>query len=702
MTQPYIKHEKKYHLTTRTIFLFLIFLIFLLNFPTKNLSAKETPAGAERDDGFDAVFVLDTSYSMNSTDKEQTAGEVINMFMDMSMAGRTRIGFVAYNHQIVAAAPLTSISVAERKAELKRKIKALRRSGYTDLGLGLRKGADLLAAGSSGRESGGRKPFLILLSDGETDFGPSGSGGRTKSSSAKDVTTVINRAKSEGYPIYTIGLNHDGTVNQQELERIASETGGGSYITSSADDLPEIFNKIFASQIRSVLVPVAGITATGNLQEVKVDIPNSSMEEANIILLSEHPLKETQLFYNSENIRLFKSDKYALLKISQPRQGTAKLKFRGTPGDLIKVNLLGSYSMEAQAKLKKDEAIKGQKTAIEAFLAPTGQPDQRLKDAAAYQALQAELVVLDLETNKEDRAAMNPTGTGFEVDYIFKKSGKYTWKVMMNGPNFYRYTASEKLEISNMAPEIIGSLNLDIVKEDGDVDLKLSDFIRDPNNDPLTYKLTENTSGMDAVLKDGVLTLSSLGTGSSTVTLTASDPEGGTVTATFNLSVSSKYTLLKLIGAAVLVLIAIGAALFLWLRPKPQFAGRLEGYFLNTASGTEIPVKYWPLTSFAKRRVALAELFRSLDVHEPLPEAEHIVFEAGKNGVLFVKHDTRCALLRGKSPLRRGKKELLNYNDKLYITFEDGVTEIELRYKAIKPSTNIYTGSDSAARQISG
>ncbi|GGG14835.1 hypothetical protein GCM10010913_40880 [Paenibacillus aceti] len=53
-----------------------------------------------------------------------------------------------------------------------------------------------------------------------------------------------------------------------------------------------------------------------------------------------------------------------------------------------------------------------------------------------------------------------------------------------------------------------------------------------------------------------------------------------------------------------------------------------------------------------------------------------------------------------RTPLPKNKKEILEYNDKLYITFEDGITEIELRYKAIKPATNIFIRSgDSSSGQ---
>lgn len=186
----------------------------------------------------------------------------------------------------------------------------MKRTGYTDLGLGLRRGAELLAKS----RANGRQPFLILLSDGETDIG-NNSSRRTFADSANDVDKVINMARKSGYPIYTVGLNNGGKVNSSELERISSETGGTSFITGSADDLPEIFNQIFASQIQSVLTSVAAVTANGSLQEITVEIPNSSMADANIIMLSEHPVTEAQLYYKSSNVSFIQSDKYSLMKI---------------------------------------------------------------------------------------------------------------------------------------------------------------------------------------------------------------------------------------------------------------------------------------------------------------------------------------------------------------------------------------------------
>ena len=91
-------------------------------------------------------------------------------------------------------------------------------------------------------------------------------------------------------------------------------------------------------------------------------------------------------------------------------------------------------------------------------------------------------------------------------------------------------------------------------------------------------------------------------------------------------------------------------------------------------------------------------MFDRMDIGIIVPEAERIWLEAGKKETLLVRHDTNCTVVRGRTPIKRRHTEALEYNEKMYITFDDGVTEIEMRYKAIKPSTNIYVGQKREAQ----
>ena len=133
-------------------------------------------------------------------------------------------------------------------------------------------------------------------------------------------------------------------------------------------------------------------------------------------------------------------------------------------------------------------------------------------------------------------------------------------------------------------------------------------------------------------------------------------------------------------------------------RPQPQqqiqqeqpiFSGEtifsnavFEGYFLSTLSGNEIPVLNWGASYIDnKKSITLGELFHILDVTEKLPESHKIYIGAGKNGTVLFYHDTDCVITCKGKDIPKKKKEILQYEDKIYITFEDNVTEMELRYK---------------------
>ncbi|MDR6723279.1 hypothetical protein J2W91_001731 [Paenibacillus amylolyticus] len=665
----------------------LVVSILLPNWDTGNVHA-DSSVKTQVYEGLDAMFVLDVSYSMNETDKDRIAEEVIHMFMDMSSGPKTRLGFVAYNDKITSSVPLMDISSSGARNNLRSRVDGLKRSGYTDLGLGLRRGASLLEQSKTDQ----RKPFMILLSDGETDL--RGSTNRTPADSSKDVDKVIQMAQQAGYPIYTVGLNRDGTVNPAELERIAKETGGSSFITGSADDLPEIFNRIFADQIQSVLVSVAAVTATGAMQEVTVDIPNSSMADANIIMLSDHAVSEAQLYYQSSNVSFIRSDKYALMKIIRPVKGQFKLKFKGRSGDLVKINLLGNYNVSASANMATELPVKGQSITFNAALYDQAAEPKPIQDLNVYKGLEAELIVSTSEGTSE-RVALTNTGSGFTGNYTFPKSDLYTWGLRIDGPDFYREITPVEVDITNQAPVSTG-ISMDLSKDDGDAYLDLNTYFEDANNDPLTYTLgaaqDSNTLGNTSI-NGNMLHLSSLHTGNSFVQITATDSEGASVTTDIPLRIHSlREKIFLFTGLGILAAGGIFALYWFVLKPKPVFRGRLEGYFLATASGEDIPVTHWPLTSLNSRKVSLSELFDRMDIGVRVPEAGRIWLEAGKKETLLIRHDTNCTVVRGRTPVKRRHTEALEYNEKLYVTFEDGITEIEIRYKPIKPSTNISVG----------
>lgn len=146
------------------------------------------------------------------------------------------------------------------------------------------------------------------------------------------------------------------------------------------------------------------------------------------------------------------------------------------------------------------------------------------------------------------------------------------------------------------------------------------------------------------------------------------------------------------IGAAAVVL--AGAVAYALTRPAKALSGRLEGLFLRTASGSSPPMKHWLLNHAGRQEpLTLQHLFRQLDVHEPLPEASRIRFIAGRGNRLLVKSSSRCVIMKNGRVMPRDRRIVLNDREQIYITFEDGRTELVLTYRAYRAGRGPKTPS---------
>ena len=69
-----------------------------------------------------------------------------------------------------------------------------------------------------------------------------------------------------------------------------------------------------------------------------------------------------------------------------------------------------------------------------------------------------------------------------------------------------------------------------------------------------------------------------------------------------------------------------------------------------------------------------------------LRDADKLTFSGGENHALCVRNKGDVTAVRDREILLRDKKYILNYDDKLFLIFNDGEIEIELHYKNMKPS----------------
>ncbi|MFM9280970.1 vWA domain-containing protein [Paenibacillus jiagnxiensis] len=387
----------------------------------------------------DAVLVVDVSNSMNTSDPDKIGNEAMKMFIDMLSQQDNKVGIVAYTDVIQREKALLTVKSQEDKAGLKEFIDGLNRGAYTDTSVGIKEAVNLLQDGAEA----GHAPMIVMLADGNNDLNEST--GRTEADSQQDMQQAVAEAKKSGVPIYTIGLNADGKLNKESLASIAKETGGKSFITSNADDLPGILSEIFASNLDLNVVPLQSMTGNGQYQDVTVNVPNENVLEANISIMSSKPVdarlvdpegKTRQIPAN--DILLSKSKSYSLIKMLKPQAGDWKLQVKGVSQDKIDINLVFNYDLGLSMNQIPDQDYgKGDSININAYLTSGG---QQLQDSSLYEGMNAVLNITDLDTGKTDKMELDNQNGSFSGTFKIPEDHNYELKVRAEDASFFRET----------------------------------------------------------------------------------------------------------------------------------------------------------------------------------------------------------------------------------------------------------------------
>ncbi len=404
----------------------------------------------------DAVLLIDVSNSMNTSDKNKIANEAMKMFIDMLSAQGDKVGIVAYTDKVQREKALLQISSAGDKQDLKDFIDGLDRGAYTDIAVGVEEAVKVLQNGSDPAH----EPIIVMLADGNNDLNEAT--GRTQTQSDAELKTAVETAKKNGYPIYTIGLNADGKLNKQSLADLSDQTGGKAFSTDSPDDLPQILSEIFASHLKLKVVPVQSITANGSYQDVTVNVPNGSVLEANISIMSAQPVTAKltdpsgkSVAIPSSDVLLSKSKTYSLLKLLSPQQGDWKLSIKGVPKDKIDINLVFNYDLELKMDaLPSATYKKGDKIDISSHLFNNG-AQVTLSDL--YQDMKAVLLATDTDTGVSEEIPLDNTGAVFKGTFEVKDSHNYELKVRAEESSFYRESDVVKISAKSGAAGTAGT-----------------------------------------------------------------------------------------------------------------------------------------------------------------------------------------------------------------------------------------------------
>ncbi|MDF2540712.1 MAG: von Willebrand factor [Herbinix sp.] len=656
-------------------------------------------ASADHDkSGMDVVLVIDTSGSMKESDTNRVAIEAAKLFIDMMESNESRVGVIGFSDKITLSIPLTSIKESQDKEKIKQAIEGLTYSDDTDIGLAMTEGNLLL-------DQLKENSMMLLFTDGRIDFDKK-TLQRTQEQSEAEVWEVVNAATGQ-YPIYTIGLNADQSVDKDLISKMAEKTGANSYIVDSAVNLPNIFNEIFADFINSKIHDLGTVELTGtNKTTIPIKIPNESILEANVIMLSTELLEDIELTNPEGNIETIDNDKvilaksknYSLLKIKSPRQGNWFLELNGVKGCKVQINLLFNYDVSLVIDpIEQMEYKPGDDITIRGHLEVEGSP---ITEEEFYQNFTATVIVEDSNGNsKEFPARIN--GAEFQGDVQIEEEGEYFATLRVENESFYRISEPVAFKMivpqptltPTKAPEPVPEVpksepvkenhnpefttgNLDKIEFTGFVifgkskNVELSGYANDPDGDLLTYQITEYDHKLvKVVMKDGILQITPKNNGSGKLTILVQDGKGGTCEILLDVWTDVLITsILPIVGGITLLILVLVSFIMLLKRIKTMklpFEGRL--YYTIDLPDQRVERKRYELL-FRKGRLRLSEILG--DSHLNTKEIKDITiypsFQDGPCIRIENKSKYRMSLSYGYTESRDA-----TIGDKEYVEFTD-------------------------------
>lgn len=660
----------KYFQKKTAIILAIILVIPLFHFFTSNEVVAENN---EYTSMVDVVFLVDSSKSMKASDPKGLTAEAMKMFIDMCHIKGDKGGMVAYSGDIIKEAKLNYLNSEADKSALKNTLTNLELGDWTDIGLGLKRAVSILKDGHNENN----KPIIILLSDGKND--PK----RDKTSSQDDLAAGLNEAKVQNFPVYTIGLNADGTVDKNQLELISKETNGKNFITNNANELPQILREIFADNSRLKISEQNTIIGNGEFQDVIINIPDSNIVEANITVLSSNPvelklndIKGNEVKIPSEKVIYTKSNKYSMLKLVSPEKGKLTLKVKGRKADQIDISLISNYDFKTVISLNPETSIhKGDKLEVTAYIESNG---QKLQDNEFFSTLKAILYVKNLVNGETKELPMTIKDNKFVGEVKVPDEKSYELKVKIEGTGFTRESTAKIIGAVNRAPVITNKNNNIILWSRNIKKIDLSGYFSDGDSDKLNYEVS--SASLDTVnlkINDSTLEIQGRKWGTDTVTLIADDGKGGKVSREIKINVCF---LLYIVPAALvgLLILIISGVLIKKRNDKINIvpAGQMMVQIKDEETGKISLPQYKDLSNF-KGPFSIHNL---LDLNPDYEETSKILLKAKDSQNLILTNNSQCSIESHGIKVDASKGFTIKNNDKIEIIIINRKQIISMKY----------------------
>lgn len=689
-----------------------IFLVISRSSPAA-AAAEEAAAAKEQADSItytytqkatEMIFVVDYSNSMNGNDRDRMALQMLETLVDTVYGEKTKVGLVAYNDTVVKAIKPASMTKESARKQLKHTISSIPRSGSTDIGRALKTAADMME--TSIKKNKNKKNYrIILLSDGEPDLTYSKTG-RSLEDCYEDMDSAAAYCSKNNISIDTIAFgSFEG--DKGYLKALSDETKGLLYQAKTAKQLVAVFQDVIARDTMSSVIPVSASYSSDTSQEgesvreLVLPMKGIPCTEANLLIVSEQPIREADLSYMGEDVSYYQAENYF----------TCKIKNGGNKDITIRVKTSAGQQLTAYAMYYNDWSIKAQvpenvKKNIPFQVSISigdGQNPEGISKKTAEAFFTPKLVVAAPDKNKTE------TEFEWEENALITEitpdiTGAWKLSLSLKGEIYRLKRKTITLEAANIAPTGNFESYIKVTRLTGEKTFQLDEYFEDGNKDVLTYEfIADGDSKPLYTLDKDTFTLETEKNGSCTGYFLVTDTEGA--------SCQSQTVILEcvplwkeyagiLIGAGC----AAGAVLFygLWIRhkrrnairkeykkeqenldevePESSFTGKLNGYFTRLPDEMEIDPFVIPLYQMKDKVICLQDILDDMPEISTAILAEGIFIKAGRDRTIVLYHTTKCTIMLGNTLVCRKLRYTVEYGDKIYITSPDGTMELELHY----------------------
>lgn len=302
-------------------------------------TAMQTVLAAEQNEevsvrGVEIVFLLDTSVSMNSQDKDRAAIDAVRQ-MAYSLPSGYKTGLVAYNTGIQSIIPFGT-SIDQMEAQLT----AITYTGYTNAGEGLNQAMGLFS------DEVETERYIIMLTDGEIDMPDR----QAREQSRSLYTEAAGKAKEKSVKIFIVAIGSELGDPGMHIFDGAELTDGAIYWEGQSGSLSQIMERITAERMsfpRQEL-GVNDVDAGGG--SIRVEIPGGS-SRMKLLITADGGIGGVTADYSAESGSLISGKNFAFIDISRPLSESAKVQFQTFGDSGAQAYLLTEYTASPQVQV---------------------------------------------------------------------------------------------------------------------------------------------------------------------------------------------------------------------------------------------------------------------------------------------------------------------------------------------------------------